>query len=136
MVVTPPRGAVVYAIPLSSTPVIVDNSTYYYYGGTYYQPTEESAEIPEQYQSIATAKVSQDASGRDMQTQQMESPEMTSDDSNYQVISPPLGATVPYLPEDARKEVIDGKTYYVHNNTWYKPYSSEGDTIYRVVNKP
>lgn len=136
IIVAPPPTAVVYAIPVSSTPVYVNDNTYYYYGGTYYVPTDKPADTPKGEEAAVTAQVSSDASGKDVKEETMETPEMSQDDSNYEVVEPPIGATVPYLPDDATKQVVGGKTYYVHNTTWYKPYSSDGDTIYMVVEKP
>jgi hypothetical protein len=54
----------------------------------------------------------------------------------YEVIEPPIGATVPYLPEEASEQSIGGKTYYVYDGTYYKPFVSNGETIYMVVDDP
>ena len=58
------------------------------------------------------------------------------DDHNYEVVAPPAGATVPYLPEDAEKKAVGDTTYYVQNGTYYRPFASGGDTIYMVVDDP
>jgi hypothetical protein len=65
-----------------------------------------------------------------------QSPPMTDDGTNYEVVKPPIGATVPYLPEDANEQTIKGKKYFVHDGTYYMPFSGGGETIYMVVKKP
>ena len=55
---------------------------------------------------------------------------------SYELVAPPIGATVPYLPDDAKRTVVDGKTYYLHADTWYKPYIGDGDVIYQVIEDP
>ena len=62
--------------------------------------------------------------------------EMTADDHNYEVVAPPIGATVPYLPDEAKEKTVGGTTYMVHEDTYYRPFVSEGDTIYQVVEDP
>ena len=59
-----------------------------------------------------------------------------SDAENYEVVAPPPGATVPYLPEGADEETVQGKTYYVYDGTYHRPFASVGDTVYMVVEDP
>jgi hypothetical protein len=61
---------------------------------------------------------------------------MTDDDNNYEVVEPPIGATVPYLPEEAEEQRINGRKYLVFEATYYQPFSSGGETIYMVVERP
>ncbi len=61
---------------------------------------------------------------------------MTDDGNNYEVVKPPIGATVPYLPEEAKEQTIKGRKYFHDKGTYYQPFSSEGETIYMVVEKP
>ena len=61
---------------------------------------------------------------------------MTDDEENYKVVAPPVGATVPYVPEEANEKTVKGKTYLVYEGTYYQPFSSDGDTIYMVVEDP
>ena len=58
------------------------------------------------------------------------------DEQNYEVTAAPVGATVPYLPDDAAEETVDGKKYFVNDGTYYRPFASDGDTIYMVVEDP
>jgi hypothetical protein len=61
---------------------------------------------------------------------------MTDDEENYEVVAPPIGATVPYLPDEADEKTINGKKYLVYEGAYYRPFSSDGDTVYMVVEDP
>ena len=67
-----------------------------------------------------------------------ELPEMvkSTDKENYEVVAPPVGASVPYIPEEADEKTVGGKKYFVYAGAYYRPYASEGDTIYMVVDDP
>ena len=45
-------------------------------------------------------------------------------------------AVVALLPEEADEETIQGKKYYVYDGTYYRPFASDGETIYMVVDDP
>lgn len=122
-VVVPPPGAVVYAVPTYTTVVYVGTMPYYYAGGAYYVATSEPAPHPE----IPDEVVLEESE---------ENPPMTEDDHNYEVVEAPVGATAPYLPDEAAKKRIDGKTYFVYEGTYYRAFVSDGDTIYQVVENP
>jgi hypothetical protein len=123
VVVAPPPGAVVYAVPTYTTVVYVGTTPYYYASGAYYVATSAPAPQPE---------IPDDA----VLEESEENPPMTEDDHNYEVVAPPEGATVPYLPEEAEKKTVNGKTSLLYDGTWYRPFVSEGDTIYQVVDDP
>ena len=55
---------------------------------------------------------------------------------SYEVIEPPQGATVPYVPEGAAEKEIDGETYFVYGNTYYKAFYSGSDVVYMVTAAP
>jgi len=61
---------------------------------------------------------------------------MIEDDQNYKVVAPPVGATVPYVPDESSEETVNGNTYFVYENTYYRPFASNGETIYMVVEDP
>ena len=61
---------------------------------------------------------------------------MTDEEYNYEVVGAPVGATVPYLPDDADKQQIDGKAYFLYDGTYYKAFANDGETIYMVVEDP
>lgn len=144
VVVSSPPGAVVYAVPAHTTVIYVDSTPYYYYGGTYYVVSTESAPRPtvvvdasatsvkESYPSYANTEQAPD----DTDAAATEMPPMTDDDQSYEVVAPPVGATVPYLPDEADAETVKGKKYYVFEGTFYRPFSSDGDTVYMVVEDP
>jgi hypothetical protein len=123
VVAAPPRGAVVYAVPTYTTVVYVGSTPYYYSDGAYYVATSAPAPEPE----IPEDEVIEEGE---------QNPPMTEDDHNYQVVPPPVGATVPYLPDEAERKVINGKTYMVYQDAWYRPFVSDGDTIYQAVEAP
>ena len=129
VVVSAPPGAVVDAVPTYTTVVYVGTTEYLYYGGTYYATTTAPAQQPPPFDPNATAVASTE--GDDPS----EVP-MTDDDDNYEVIEPPVGATVPYLPDEADEETVDGKKYFVYDGTYYRPFASDGETIYMVVGDP
>ena len=77
------------------------------------------------------------AASGDNEHEGVESMDMTEgDDYNYEVVAHPVGATVPYLPDEAEEGRIAGKTYYVYADTYYKPFVSDGETIYMAVEDP
>ena len=58
------------------------------------------------------------------------------ENENFEVADAPIGATVPYLADEAKETTVDGKKYFVYNDTYYRPFASEGETIYMVVEDP
>jgi hypothetical protein len=150
VVVAPPSGAVVYAVPTATTVVYVGSTPYFYYNGAYYVATTQPADVPEISQSDINVDVTENTGAdeeSDLQTitstvttedgEEHELPPMPiNDDQNYEVVAPPPGATVPYLPEEAHEETIDGRVYLVYEGTYYRPFASDGETIYMVVEDP
>jgi hypothetical protein len=106
--------------------VYVGTTPYYYYGGSYYVVSTVPAQQPPPQ---ATSKEAKGASSE-------KTPTMTDDGNSYEVVKPPIGVTVPYLPEEAKEQTIKGKKYFLSEGTYYQPFSSGGDTIYMVVEKP
>ena len=130
IVTAPPPGAVVYAVPAPTTVVYSGSTSYYYYNGTYYQPTDEPAERPE-----GAAPPPEDEGAYSVQGEG-DGPKMVESDHNYEVVAPPMGATVPYLPDETKKVDVEGKTYYAYEDTYYRQFVNDGDTIYMVVEDP
>ncbi len=58
------------------------------------------------------------------------------DGHNYEVVAPPVVATVPYVPEEAEEKTIDGAKYFVVEGTYYRPFASDDETIYMVTEDP
>jgi hypothetical protein len=134
VVVSAPVGAVVHAVPTYTTVVYAGATPYYYSGGTYYVATSQPAPQPPPAETHVNVNVSVEAAGDGAE----EFPEvpMTEDEHNYEVVAPPVGATVPYLPDEADEETVGGKMYLVYDGTYYQPFQSEGETIYMVVEDP
>jgi len=63
-------------------------------------------------------------------------PEKEGGEASYEVIEPPPGATVPYVPEGAVEKEIGGETYFIAGSTYYKAFYSGSDVIYKVVEDP
>ena len=126
VVVVPPPGAVVYAVPAPTTVVYANTQPYYYINGTYYVASDKPAQLPKE-----------NPESKEKATDASKDPKMTeAEDHSYEVVGPPPGATVPYLPEKAKKKEIGGKSYFVYNDTYYRAFASDGDTVYMVVADP
>ena len=146
VVTSPPPGAVVYAVPAHTTIVYVDSTPYYYVNGTYYVATDAPAELPPTQDGLPlppdlsdqqppSSESSPGDSGAEAEAALAEVP-MTDEEYNYEVVEPPVGATVPYLPEEATETRVENKTYFTYDGTYYKPFASDGETIYMVVDDP
>ena len=141
IVVRAPRGGVVYSLPRTTTVVYVGEAPYYYYGGTYYVTTVEPAEAPEAEETADTnvnVNVTLTSQTTTENGETVELATLAEDDTeeNYKVVAPPVGATVPYLPEEATEKAVSGKRYFVYEDTYYRPFASDGETIYMVVEDP
>ena len=130
VVSAPPPGAVVYAVPAPTTVVYAGSNSYYYYNGTYYQPTDEPAERPE------GAAPPPEYEGEFSLQGEGDGPEMIESDHNYEVVTPPIGVTVPYLPDEADEVEVSNKSYFVYDGAYYQQFINDGDTIYMVVEDP
>jgi hypothetical protein len=128
VVVAPPPGAVVYAVPTHTTVVHAGTTEYLYVNGAYYVTTSAPAEQPPPPDPDTTTTASAEDDPSDVP--------MTEGDENYEVVAPPVGATVPYLPEEADEKTINGKKYFEYAGTYYRPFASDGETIYMVVEDP
>ncbi len=146
VVVSAPPSAVVYAVPTATTVVYAGEAQYYYYGGSFYVATTEPATTPESPETVVNVTVNVNAAAEDAVVQsvmtnedgeEVELPALAVDnEQNYEVVGPPLGATVPYLPEEADKKTVGSMTYYVFEGTYYQPFASGDDVIYMVVEDP
>jgi len=120
----PPYGIVVPILPPACQTVYVDNSSYYYANGSYYQQTDQPADTSDSDGS------STDDSGY------AGSGSASGSGQNYQVVKPPLGATVNQLPEGATETTVDGNKVYVYEGTYYRPFYSGSTVVYQVVAPP
>lgn len=128
-VTSAPPGAVVYAVPTYTTVVYVGTTPYYYAGGTYYVVSTQPVPAPPPADPNATQAAT---GGEDLG----DVPMIEDDDQTYEVVAPPVGASVPYVPEEAGEVTVAGKKYFVYDGTFYRPYASEDDTVYVVVEDP
>ena len=130
-VVSAPPGAVVYAVPVHTAVVYAGTSPYYYSGGTYYIESDQPAERPAPPPEPETTTPSTE----DSELDSLSEVPMT-DDGSYEVVAPPAGATVPYLPDEADEETVEGKKYFVVEGTYYRAFASDDETVYMVVEDP
>ena len=56
--------------------------------------------------------------------------------TGYEVIPPPIGATVNTLPDGAVDQNINGTTYFTFGGAYYRPFYSGSSVIYEVVANP
>ena len=136
VVVAPPPGAVVYSVPTYTTVVYSGTTEYLYVNGTYYVPTTKPAEQPPPGSVTTQSASSESQSPTGSSEDPSDIPMLENEGDNYEVVASPVGATVPYLPEGADEETVDGKRYYVSDGTYYRPFAGDGETIYMVVSDP
>ncbi len=136
VVVSAPPTVVVHSVPAATTVVYMGSTQYLYYNGTYYVVTSAPAPKPPPATEV-NVRVTVESADKDGGVTQ-ELPEMIADkdDENYEVVAPPIGATVPYIPKEAKEETVDGKKYFVYADAYYRAYASDGETIYMVVENP
>jgi hypothetical protein len=56
--------------------------------------------------------------------------------NGYEVVTPPIGATVAALPNGAVSKTINGVNYFTFAGTYYQPFYSGSDVIYKIVQDP
>jgi hypothetical protein len=112
--------------------VYAGTTEYVYVNGAYYVPTTKPAEQPPppdpNTKTAASPEEAKDPSEIPMKE--------GGEEQNYEVVGAPVGATVPYLPEEAEEKTVSGKKYFVHDGTYYRAFASDGDTVYMVVEDP
>jgi uncharacterized protein DUF6515 len=129
-IVNPPAAAVVYSVPKATTVVSAETNPYLYYGGVYYIITDKPAEAPP-----PVTEQKEPASAQE-NGEMVESPSMVEGDENYEVVVPPIGAIVPYLPDEAVEKQIKDRKFLVYEDTFYEPFSSNGEIVYQVIENP
>lgn len=54
----------------------------------------------------------------------------------FEVVAPPVGATVTELPKDAKAKTVGGTEYYEYSGTYYQVFHSGSKVVYMVVKDP
>ena len=140
VIVSAPPGAVVYSVPAAAVVVYVGETPYLYYGGAYYVYTTAPAPQPPPPTTVnvnvnvTTTDAAADSTADGIAPP--EDPPMVESEENYEVVGPPVGAAVPYVPDEADEQTIDGKKYFIYEGTYYRPFASEDETVYMVVEDP
>ena len=55
------------------------------------------------------------------------------DDNNYEVVQPPLGAHVPTIPNNSKQVIVDGNRYFESSGTYYQEEVGTNNTVQYVV---
>ncbi len=118
-------------MPTHTTVVYASDTEYHYNGGTFYVASDKPAEPP----PPAPEPEATTASSGDDELESLSDIPMT-DDGSYEVTAPPVGATVPYLPDEADEETVESKKYFVYEGTYYRAFASDDETVYMVVADP
>ena len=67
---------------------------------------------------------------------EIQEPEEEGGDPSFKTVEAPVGAQVDYVPDGAESETIDGVTYFVFADIYYRPFYSGSDVVYIVAEKP
>jgi hypothetical protein len=139
-VVTAPVGATVPYAPKKAARRTTGDKTWYVYGGVYYRPWfVDGLTMYEVVARPATPKAAPDVLEElpvghiivehDGQAYRYVDGDWFEEvEGGYRATEAPAGASVPYLPESAKRK---GKGF-VCEDTYYAPYSEDGVTLYRV----
>ena len=138
VVVAAPVGTVVPILPPVNQTVYVNNTTYHYYSGTYYETTSAPASSSQTVApgGGATPGVAQSKGGGASGGAAAEALPDPDPSTNYQVVAPPVGATIKDLPKGATETTVSGEKFYTYEGAYYKPFDSGSDVVYMVVEDP
>ena len=143
-VVMPPVGITATFLPKSAKKQTVDGTTYFVYAGIYY--VAKFVDGLTLYQVVAKPGAKR-ASADVIESLPSDKINVKEGDKTYYFVdgdwfadakggytkaAAPVGASVPYLPDDAKQK--DG--YFVAKGVYYKTYSKDGVELYRVAEKP
>ena len=67
---------------------------------------------------------------------EIQEPEAEGGEPTFKTVEAPVGAKVDYVPDGASSETIDGVTYFVYSDTYYRPFYSGSEVVYIVAEKP
>ena len=140
-------GASIASMPPRTETVYVGSTTYYYANGSYYTPVPAGgytmaappvgATVAQPPSQVVNVTVNDQNYGYSKGAYyEIEEPEEEGGDPSFKTVEAPIGAQVDYVPDGAASETFDDVTYFVFNDTYYRPFYSGSDVIYRVVEKP
>jgi hypothetical protein len=67
---------------------------------------------------------------------EVEPPAEEGGEPTFKTVEAPLGAEVDYVPDGAQSKTVDGVIYLVFEGTYYRPFYSGSDVVYKVVESP
>jgi hypothetical protein len=140
-------GAAVASLPPRYETVYVSSTTYYYANGAYYvaapaggyqvAPAPVGVTIVNPPAQVVNVTVNEQNYGyANGAYYDVIPPEEEGGEPTYEVIEPPMGAMVDSLPEGSTSTTVDGTAYFIYNDTYYRPFYSGSDVVYRVVEDP
>jgi hypothetical protein len=125
-------------LPAAVAAISVAGNPYYYANGVYYAPQGGQYAVvpPPQARSSPHHRPRAPPSMSTARPNWIVAGLLPSVPSGYQVIPPPIGATVSTLPSGAVDQNIGGGTYFTFGGGYYRPFYSGSTVIYEVVAKP
>jgi len=139
-------GMAVASLPARHQTVVVAGSPYYYVNGVYYVqsgtqyvvvPAPVGAVVEHPPAQVTNVYVNDENLGYSNGAYyKQEPPKKAGGDPTYEVVAPPIGATVKSLPKDAKEKKVKGTEYYEYAGTYYQPFFSGSEVVYMVVKDP
>ena len=125
VLVAPPVGGTVVALPPSPERVVINGQVYYRDGATFYAPTT----VPASTATPSPPPVEKPATAVTAGVVKTPQPQ-------YVVTKPPVGALIDELPAEVSIVQSGGTTYLQAGGVHYLPITVAGKTKYVVVDKP
>lgn len=140
-------GAAIAGLPPSHETIVVYDTTYYYANGAYYQvrsdgnyvvvPAPQGAIVQHAPSQITNVYVNGEEYGyANGAYYDVRPPAEEGGEPAFEVVAPPVGATVGSLPDGATSETVNDAAYFVYAGTYYKPFYAGSDVVYMVVTDP
>ena len=136
MATPPPRYETVY----------VGTSSYYYANGYYYTSgtsgyTMVAPPVGVTVQQPPTQVVNVTVNNEDYGYSngayyEIQKPEEEDGDPTFKTVDAPIGAKVDYIPDGATSQTVDGVTYFIYSDTYYRTFYSGSEVVYIVTEKP
>ncbi|WP_129714055.1 DUF6515 family protein [Pedobacter sp. SYP-B3415] len=132
--VNPPIGAEVPSLPFGAQRFNYEGGKYYEYNGVYYEKTR-SAEGKRVYRVVGkNGKFGEQSEEQAASTSDAAKQQDQGQTGAEELRFPKLGELLNYLPDDARKITLSGKTYWVTPDEIYLEAAGQGR--YKVVGLP
>ena len=67
---------------------------------------------------------------------EIQKPEEEGGEPTFKTVEAPVGAMVDYIPDGATTKTVEDITYFVYNDTYYRPFYSGSEVVYIVAENP